>query len=85
MDKAYDLKALGAILKSKGLDLAEEAIEIIYDSSIEWFKQSAQLSKTPIADLIMLYNKAKSAVVGEQNAEAIQKGLGTSSKIRVRF
>lgn len=44
-----------------------------------------QLSKTPIADLIMLYNKAKSAVVGEEQAEKIANGLSTSSKVRVRF
>ena len=44
-----------------------------------------QLSRTPIADLIMLYNKAKSAVAGEERAERIANGLGNNGKIQLRF
>ena len=44
-----------------------------------------QLSRTPVADLILLYNRAKSAVAAEEQAERIENGLGTSGKISVRF
>ena len=44
-----------------------------------------QLSRTPVADLIMLYNKAKSAVVAEKRAEDIANGLGNSGRILTRF
>ena len=44
-----------------------------------------QLSRTPIVDLIALYDKAKAAVIAEKNAEKIANGLGTSSKIYTRF
>ena len=44
-----------------------------------------QLSRTSIPDLIMLYNKAKAAVVSEQQAENIEKGVPTSNKIYTRF
>lgn len=44
-----------------------------------------QLSRTSIPDLIMLYNKARSAVVSEEAAERIAKGLGHPGTIRVRF
>ncbi len=44
-----------------------------------------QLSRTPVGDLIVLYNKAKSQVVAEENAERIKNGLGTSTKIYTRF
>ena len=44
-----------------------------------------QLAKMPMSDLIMLYNKAKSAVAAEEAAERIANGLGTPNKIKLRF
>lgn len=44
-----------------------------------------QLSRTPVADLLLLYDRAKAAVVAEEKAEAIAKGLGHSGTIKVRF
>lgn len=44
-----------------------------------------QLSRTSIPDLLVLYNKAKSAVAGEKQAEAIANGLGHPGKILTRF
>jgi hypothetical protein len=53
MEKAYDFKALAAILKSNGLELAEEAAEIVAKSTFEWFEKSAQLSETKYDDLML--------------------------------
>ena len=44
-----------------------------------------QLSRTPVADLILLYDKAKSNVVAEQRAEDQKNGIGGSNNIFVRF
>ena len=44
-----------------------------------------QLSRTPVADLLALYDKAKMNVSGEEAAEAQKKGLGGSNNIYVRF
>ena len=54
MEKAYDLKELGNVLKGKGLDVAEESLNIVFDSVIEWFKESAKLSATPYDDMAMV-------------------------------
>lgn len=44
-----------------------------------------QLSRTPMADLIKLYNKAKTQVAGEMREEALRKGMGHSGVIKVRM
>ena len=44
-----------------------------------------QLSRTPVADLIMLYDKAKANAVGEERAENQKNGVGGSNNIFVRF
>jgi len=44
-----------------------------------------QLSRTPVADLILLYDKAKSNVVSEERAENQKNGIGGSNNIFVRF
>lgn len=44
-----------------------------------------QLSRTSVPDLIMLYDKAKAKVVGEDQAEKQRLGLGGSNNIHVRF
>lgn len=44
-----------------------------------------QLSRTPVADLILLHDKAKSNVASEERAEIIANGLGNSGTIKVRF
>lgn len=54
MEKAYDLKALAEIAKSKGLDLAEDAALIVYESSIEWLKKSATMSENKYDDMLMV-------------------------------
>ena len=54
MEKAYDLKELGEVLKGKGLDVAEESLNILFDSVVEWVEESAKISKTPYDDMAML-------------------------------
>jgi len=54
MEKAYDLKELGNVLKGKGLDVAEESLNILFDSVVEWVEESAKISATPYDDMAML-------------------------------
>jgi hypothetical protein len=66
MEKAYDLKDLGLKLKSKGLDLAEDASKIVADSVFEWFEESAKLSSTPYDDMaLIVLPQIKSFVAGQ--------------------
>jgi hypothetical protein len=51
MEKAYDIKALVAKLKSKGLDVAEDAARHLVEASLEWVEESAKLSATPYDDM----------------------------------
>jgi hypothetical protein len=54
MVKPYDVSELVNILKSKGLDIAEDAAKIVVESSLEWFKESAKLSATPYDDMALI-------------------------------
>lgn len=51
MEKAYDLKNLLERLKDKGLDLAEDAAEIIVNETFDWVEDSAKMSETPYDDM----------------------------------
>jgi hypothetical protein len=61
MEKPYELKALGekivAHAKENGLTIAEEAVEVlglaVYQGVKQWLKESADLSSTPIDNLIL--------------------------------
>lgn len=50
--KAYDVKALAAKLKARGLDLAEEAAMIIVEETSDWVVESAAISATPFDDVL---------------------------------
>lgn len=52
MMKAYDLKELVEILKSNGLELAEETAELAVKSVLEWVEKSAELSENKYDDLL---------------------------------
>ena len=54
MEKAYDLKELGEVLKGKGLDLAEESLNMVFDSLMDWIEASAKVSATPYDDMAMV-------------------------------
>ena len=51
MEKAYDLKVLGEKIKAKGLDLAEDALEIVVEELFQWVEESAKASKSPYDDM----------------------------------
>jgi len=51
---AYDPKELVIKLKSKGLDVAEEAAKELLEGVVEWAKDSASLGKNGIVDAIVL-------------------------------
>lgn len=54
MEKAYDVKVLGEKLKAKGLDLAEESLKIVFETTCEWIEDSAVISPNIYDDLIKL-------------------------------
>ena len=54
MVKAYDAKELVNVLKSKGLDVAEDAANILLESVFEWLEESIKLSSTPYDDMALL-------------------------------
>lgn len=67
MEKAYDSKELLKELKSKGLDIAEDAAELVVESVFAWVEKSALASENKYDDLIlavlpMLKELAQSAV-----------------------
>ena len=54
MEKAYDIGGLVAVLKSKGLDLAEDGAKIVAESVFEWIEESAKLSASPYDDMALI-------------------------------
>lgn len=56
MEKAYDLKALGEKLKSKGVPIVAEALEEtakqVYLGTKEWLQESAVISETKVDDFV---------------------------------
>lgn len=47
MVKAYELKGLVEILKSQGVEVAEESAKILINATFQWLTESADLSATP--------------------------------------
>lgn len=69
----------------KVLDNIEAVIEGRATKDQESYSiQGRSLSRTPIADLIMLRSQYKAELVREQRAERIKNGLGHSGIIKVR-
>lgn len=54
MEKAYDLAVLAEKLKSKGLDVAEDAARHLVEATFEWVEESAKLSVTPYDDMALI-------------------------------
>lgn len=52
MEKAYDVKELVEIVKSKGLDIAEEGAKVAAISVLEWLEKSAIASPNPYDNLL---------------------------------
>ena len=82
LDGGYDGRTHAAIV----LDAIELTIQgrATKDQS-SYTISGRQLSRTPIADLIMLRDKYRAEVISEKRAEDISKGLGHSGKILTRF
>lgn len=54
MEKAYDVSALAANLKGRGLDIAEEAAKIVVEETVKWIDESAKLSENKLDDLALV-------------------------------
>ena len=63
MEKAYDLKVLGARLKEKGLVELEDSAEQVYAVTKEWLKESATISKNPYDNLVSPFLDSLDTVV----------------------
>lgn len=53
--KPYDLKDLAKRLRKRGVNVAEEAAEVLYEELKGWFKDSAALSANPIDDIVATF------------------------------
>lgn len=53
MEKAYDVKALAAQLKAKGMDVAEDAAKVAVEATLDWLAESAVLSENKFDDLLV--------------------------------
>lgn len=50
MEKPFEIKALVAKLKDKGLDVAEEGAKLIVESTLDWVQESVLLSPNKVDD-----------------------------------
>ncbi len=66
MEKAYDPKGLMDELKAKGMDLAEDAAMVIYDSVDAWLMKSAAMSENKVDDLLLAILPVARTYVKEQ-------------------
>lgn len=63
MTTAYDLKALGEMLKAKGLIQAEDLAGEAYGVFKAWLKESAALSENKYDDLVIPFVDQLDAIV----------------------
>lgn len=50
---AYEIKTLADKLKTKGLDLAEEALNIVLDTATEWALEEAEKGEHGLVDVLV--------------------------------
>lgn len=50
--KPYDLKGLSEKFKSKGLNIAEDAVAKVFEEVLVWFQEEALKTATPLDDLL---------------------------------
>ena len=62
----YNVKKLGARLKSKGLIVAEDAAEVILEETCEWLKEEALESKTPLDDILIVLLPVIKPIIDKQ-------------------
>ena len=78
MEKAFDTKDLVEKFKSKGLTLAEKAAILLVIESLDWLKESFELTENKLDDVIIGFlPKAKDLLLeladeidGEENLDA---------------
>ena len=66
MKEAYDIKALGEMLKAKGLIEAEDLAAEAYGVFKAWLKESATVSENKYDDLVMPFIDQLDAIVKPQ-------------------
>lgn len=54
MEKAYDMSALVAKVKARGMDVAEDAAKGLVEDMFGWVEESVQLSATPYDDMALV-------------------------------
>jgi len=65
MEKAFDLGALVAKLKDRGLDVAEEAAQVLVEEVLDWSEESVKLSGNKFDDLVLPFiPQLKAAALG---------------------
>jgi vacuolar-type H+-ATPase subunit E/Vma4 len=64
--KPYDLALLLEKLKGKGLAVAEEASEQVFESVVEWLEESAKASELPWDDFVLVLTPKLKEVVKAQ-------------------
>jgi hypothetical protein len=50
---AYEVKALAEKLKSKGLEVAEDAAKVVVEETLQWVAEEAVKSEIKIDDLLV--------------------------------
>lgn len=51
--KAWDVNALVAKMKDKGLDMAEDAAAIAAEAVLDWAKDSIELTENKVDDIVL--------------------------------
>lgn len=62
---AYEFESLLGRVKSKGLDLAEDALALVVSETFDWLAEQAQASESPYDDLLAVVAPVAKAKVLE--------------------
>lgn len=69
MTNAFEISGLVEKLKAKGLPLAEEAVQLVEESVIEWIQESVLLTPTLVDDLAIPVLAALKPMIDAQIAK----------------
>jgi hypothetical protein len=69
METAYDPKVLVAKLKAHGITILDEQVPAAVDDVFEWVKESAEVSKTPLDNVLIPFLPMAAKWVKEQIAK----------------
>jgi hypothetical protein len=65
MEKAYDIKEFVKLVKDEGLELTEEAAKVLNKVTFKWLKLSAEISKTPLDNVLVPFYPLVEAKIEE--------------------